>query len=429
MNLTATIGSGALPAHLQDFGAAANISQSATGGIQIGQSHSRISIKQNRFRLLSEQGQEYVVPQLHLDVIVVGANDHVSKLYYAAAFNPADPEPPAPDCYSDNGIGPSDRALRPQSATCAGCPHAAWGSKLTPAGVKVKACSDSKKLAVLLADNPTGAIYELRVPAATMENLVGVMNQIGKATPLPSVVLRVTFDATSNYPKLLFTPVAYITPEQKAAVLDAIGSDEADKVVGKDDKARDPSVPLLAAGAGQVAVPQQPALPAFAPPVQAHPNPPQVFTPPPIPMAMPVIPQQQPAPPVPQPASAPAFNPMAAPAPAAAAPQTFNPFGGAVPGFQGAVPPATAPAAEAPAKRKRRTKAEMAAAGPVETPPQMVVPPLVPAGYQVQSTAPQMVAPLPDVPHALAPAASVPMSAPPTDANLDALICNAMRRQ
>jgi len=429
------MGNRSLPAHLQDSMIGSNINQIAVGGIEVGQSHSRISIKQNRFRLLNEQGQEYVVPQLHLDVIIVGANSHVSKLYYASPFNPAEPEPAAPDCYSDNGVGPSERALNPQSTVCANCPHAAWGSKITPAGVKVKACSDSKKLAVLLADNPTGAVYELRVPAATMENLVGAINTIGKDTPLPHVVLRMTFDATANYPKILFTPISYITPEQKAAVLDAIGSEEVDKTVGADDKPRDPKQPLIGAQPAFVptippAVPAPPVAPPAATP--GHFNPPTTFAPPPIPMSMPTAPAAPQPPALVAPPAPPAFNPMvSASAPAQVAPEPgFNPFGAAP---QPAA--ATVPATGEPARRKRRTKAEMAAAEaqtqtsffPSAAPMPQVQAPLTPNYVPMAPVVDQ--APRTDVPGALTPAASVSMAPPPTNADLDALIGTAMGRR
>jgi hypothetical protein len=410
-----------LPAHLMDFGGLANIGASAIGGINVGQSHPRISIKQNRFRLLDEQGQEYVVPALDLDIIVVGANDYVSKLYYAKAFDPADPEPPAPTCFSDNGVGPSERSTTPQCATCSGCPHAAWGSKVTPSGTKVKACSDSKKLAVVLANNANGAVYELRVPAASMENLKGVIDSL-RGAPLPSIVLKLTFDANTSYPKLIFAPVSYITPEQKAAVLEVLNGEEVEEAVGKKDKVRDPNQPLIAQGA-PMAVPPATA-PIMQPAAQVAPSlPPQPqFTAPAYPVA-PQPPQfaaQQPL--------APAYNPMQA-------------------------PEATQEAA-APAKRTRRTKAQIAAEQQAAFQPAQPVPQYAPAAPAFERPAPQFttpqqpVAPAPapapafelppipqflqaatrDVPGAQTAAASVPLQPQPTDGALDAILGSAMVR-
>jgi hypothetical protein len=98
--------------------------------------------------------------QLTLDVVIVGANPNKSRVYYEGNYDPKDPAPP--DCWSDNGIGPSDNALNPQNATCAGCPRAAW-TKINANGNAVPWCQERKKAAVLVIGGGE-TVYLLSVP-------------------------------------------------------------------------------------------------------------------------------------------------------------------------------------------------------------------------------------------------------------------------
>ena len=403
-----------LPAHLQGFGSlAGHVGVSAAASIGGASGHPRISIKQNRFRLLDGQ-EEFLVPALHLDVIVIGANDFVSKQYYASAYDPAAGENLAPTCWSDNGVGPSEQSVSPQSPNCQSCPYNDWGSKITPSGTKIKACSDSKKLAVLVADNPNGLVYELRVPAASMENLKACIEAYVKPElPLPSYVLRIQFDAQSSYPRLTFTPVSYITPEQTAAVIKMMSSDEVTIAVSKKDKARDPN----AGAVGAALVSQQPLAPtpqAQTAPVQL----PSVHTPAPIPVqqAQYVVPPQavpmQPLPPVVE-ASKRARKPKAQDEVLPPVP-SFVPQAPQYADFQ-QVDQQSHPAPSAglpPEALPNPVVPQFVVAQPVDVPPPM---------GSVQAF-PQ------DLPNAMSPMAAVPLQPSVTDASLDALLGNAMAR-
>ena len=48
-----------------------------------------ISIRGAKWHLVGADGEEAQVNQLHLDVIVLGGNEHVSKSYYSGAYDPA----------------------------------------------------------------------------------------------------------------------------------------------------------------------------------------------------------------------------------------------------------------------------------------------------------------------------------------------------
>ena len=270
------------PAYLQTL--SANHGANLIGGISSG-SFSQISIKGSRFRLKEPNGAEEVVNALNLDVFVIDANPHLTKNYYEETYNPQVTEPSAPVCFSDSGVAPSSRATKPQCLSCAACPHNAWGSKITPSGGKTKECADSKRVAVILAANPTGPVYELRVPAASMSPMANTFRQLIERGINPSTLLfRLTFDSSVDYPKLVFTPAAYATQDQAGIISKLIGSAEVRRVLGVDDVGA-PAAPIAIAAPAPQAFLTPPVVLAFTPPatpVQAFLTPVQQFATPPI---------------------------------------------------------------------------------------------------------------------------------------------------
>lgn len=224
-----------LPAHLQKFGnLGMSINDTITGGIGQGGGHPSIGIKGAKFRI-REGANEELVNSFSLDVIIVNANKYLSKVFYAGAYI-AGEEGKAPDCFSDNGTGPSSQSGSPQSSNCAACPHNVWGSKITSAGTKIKACSDYKKVAVVLADDPNRDVYELRIPGASLKDLNAIMTKLIKSqVPIQAIIFRLSFDTKVDFPKVLFAPVGYISEEQAASVEAWVGSDEAKDAVGEND--------------------------------------------------------------------------------------------------------------------------------------------------------------------------------------------------
>lgn len=236
-----------------------NSSTALTGGISSG-SQPQIGIAGAKWALLEANGEKLYVQQMHLDVIVLGANEHISKNYYTTKFDPNNPAPP--DCFSDNGKAPSSQAQSPQSPTCASCKWAAFGSKISETGSEIKACGDQKKLAVVLAAptpcvingaaetvQPFEQIYLLRVPAMSLRQgkagATGATGQpwreyatdiVKRRLPMQGVITRMAFDPTVNYPKITFAPVTMVSDK---AVFDCyatlIGSAEMREIVGADD--------------------------------------------------------------------------------------------------------------------------------------------------------------------------------------------------
>ena len=128
-----------------------------------------ISRRNNRFTLVQANGETHgaLLPSLTLDVVIVGGNEHSSKVYYENAYNPE--EASAPDCWSDNGVGPSSQAAKPQNDLCATCPQNKWGSRVSKvSGKPVQACQTYKKIACLVMGDRSGTVYLLAIPPASL---------------------------------------------------------------------------------------------------------------------------------------------------------------------------------------------------------------------------------------------------------------------
>lgn len=198
-----------------------------------GESINRISLKQSRFRLIVGGEQVSVVNEPHIDVVVVRTNPSVSKAYYARKYDP-NAEDQSPDCYSSNGVVPDPDAQNKQCDTCAACPMNVWGSKISEmSGAKIKACSDVKRIAIVPASNVRAPMFQIGIPAASLTvwgNHVRMLNQATPVIPYNGIVTRISFDPDSDYPRLLFSPLSWITDEQYQVVKERHDSEEAKAV-------------------------------------------------------------------------------------------------------------------------------------------------------------------------------------------------------
>lgn len=222
--------SGNLPAFAQQ-GDAAKLNKEATEGTG-GESVNRISLKQSRFRLIVGGEQVRVLDEPYMDVVVLRTNPHTSRAFYKQKYDPG-AEDQAPTCYSDDGIYPNPDAREKQAVSCANCPMNQWGSKISEvSGKKIKACQEVKRMAIVPASNPSAPAFQLNVPAASMNlwgTFVRTLNQASPAVPYNGIVTRMRFDSESDFPRLQFEPVSWLTDEQYAVVRERYESDEVAK--------------------------------------------------------------------------------------------------------------------------------------------------------------------------------------------------------
>jgi hypothetical protein len=246
MSNALTLANVQVPAHLaQRVGVPSILAQSLAGGIGSGETTARISIKGSRFRI-AEGGTETVLDTTNLDVVVVGANPRLSKTWYAKAWTP-ESEPSSPDCFSLDGVGPDVQATEPQNDLCASCPQNAWGSKVTPQGKQIKACSDQKRLAVVSADDPTGPIYLLQVTPAALQGLGKYQKELSlRGIPAEIVRTRVSFETDASFPKLKFDFGGFLDADTQQEVDKLFGTEEVRQITGELRTAAAPAVPKIA---------------------------------------------------------------------------------------------------------------------------------------------------------------------------------------
>jgi hypothetical protein len=194
--------------------------------VKEGSNTPRISIRAGRYRLV-EDGVETTVG-VNLDTIIVGANPHVSKVFYAKIFD-ASATDVRPDCWSNDGLRPDVSVEKPVSEACGICPHNELGSKILPSGAKSKMCSDQRHLAVVPAADPT-KVYSLTVPVSGMKALREYFKELGNFGIDPEMaVTELGFDDAASYPKITFKQKGFV-PEKAEARIDALLNSDVVKV-------------------------------------------------------------------------------------------------------------------------------------------------------------------------------------------------------
>jgi hypothetical protein len=230
-----------------------------------------VSIQGNRFTLFDSVGDSEPVTTVdpktgvpYLDCVIIDCGDHESKIYYGHAFDPNASSFAPPDCWSDNGIGPSINCSVPQAPSCTpdptgvnGCKWAVWGSATSKvSGKGIPACAKYQKLALLIPGDDVE--FLLRVPPNSLENLRAYNNKFkGRPFTARDVVTRISFEA-GGIGTLTFAGLDFIdeaTAEQRNAVLIA---KKTDALVGRGDKPRQSGgqpVPLAVSRALELGAP------------------------------------------------------------------------------------------------------------------------------------------------------------------------------
>lgn len=179
-----------------------------------------------------------------IEVVILDASKAVSKIWYEQGY--VEGSNAAPDCFSNNGVAPEPTSAKPQCATCAACKHNAWGSRITPAGKAGKACSDSKRIAVVpMIDIPNeayGGPMLLRVPAASLQDIAmygGKMQQMGY--PYYSVATRIAFDPEESYPKFKFSAIRPLNDDEAELVKGYRGGHQIERILSENEFAAGPA--------------------------------------------------------------------------------------------------------------------------------------------------------------------------------------------
>ena len=204
---------GNLPAHLANVKLDDFTKAFATAGGSV----KRISLRGRVFRLVDGGKEIAKNTDPHLDVIVVNGSTTVQKTFHAGAYSPE--ETSVPDCWSSTGEKPDAEVDNPQHHNCKECPRAIKGS----AGGQKTQCRFSQRVAVVLANNPSGDIYQLVIPslslfgAGDMDHMpfLQYARYVGSSGfNLNMLVTRLTFDTDSDVPKLYFSNTRFLEMDE-----------------------------------------------------------------------------------------------------------------------------------------------------------------------------------------------------------------------
>ena len=226
---------GKVPQKLAD--AMQNDNSDLSSGVRGG--YSVVSIRGSRWHIKVGDEETTVIDPVSKDpvgslrLILLKASPNISKNYYKGGYEEGSSE--APTCWSIDGIVP-DPAADKQAPSCAACPQNQYGSRITDAGKKVKACGDSRRMAVIpegdLANEVYGGPMLLRVPASSLSNLSQYGKKMSnKGFPYNTIVTRTSFDTTVSFPKLEFNATRPLTDEEADEIIELLNKPEfADKI-------------------------------------------------------------------------------------------------------------------------------------------------------------------------------------------------------
>lgn len=153
-----------------------------------------------------------------IDVVVLYAASHHSKIYYAKVYQDGDDD--VPDCWSTDGIKPDQAAPHKQNPICEGCRHNAFGSRINQAtGSKGKACQDVRRLAISpypdLENEMLGGPMLLRIPPATLSPFAEYSDFLKANTvPYSAIVTKIGFEKGLSYPRFIFQPKQALTDDE-----------------------------------------------------------------------------------------------------------------------------------------------------------------------------------------------------------------------
>jgi len=195
----------------------------------------RISIKGGVWRMMVNGKEIAKNEERSMNVVVVAAAPKVSRTFYLKNYSEGG-EPTAPDCWSADGDFPDANSLMPQAKRCMDCDKNMKGSGQGDS----RACRFSQRLAVALANDLKGDVFQLTLPAASIFGagepgkwpLQTYAKMIGsKGIPITAVVTEMRFDTDSATPKLTFKPVKVLDAADHNIVIEQGKSDSAIKAI------------------------------------------------------------------------------------------------------------------------------------------------------------------------------------------------------
>ena len=205
--------------------------------------------KGSTLQLLQRDAQGTIVGAIPtVDVIILKAATAISKSYYIEKYKEGDFN--QPDCFSTNGQVPDPASPHLQNPTCRGCKWDAFGSRRMDDGRNAKACQDSKRIAIVPAadikNEAFGGPMMLKLPPSAFNALSELEVQLHmQGYRYYGLVMRLSFDHTVAYPKIMITPIRVLNDHEMTEVLELQKPEIVDRILSEElfEVSADPSQP------------------------------------------------------------------------------------------------------------------------------------------------------------------------------------------
>lgn len=167
----------------------------------------RISLKKSKFTAKNGDDEIKLGEEINVVILDVSPSHGFSKTYYEGAYVAGSTD--APTCQSADGIRPDAFADNKQSDLCRTCEKAQWGSAKSMSGGKAKACADSKRLYIKLAEeltDPDAPVYLITVTVMSLKPFGAYGKKLAsEGIPTPAIAItKLGFDEEASVPKLTF---------------------------------------------------------------------------------------------------------------------------------------------------------------------------------------------------------------------------------
>jgi hypothetical protein len=178
----------------------------------------RISIKGGVFRKFAGGKEVGAIEDRHMNVVVVKMAHDPSRMYYETAYEEG--AKISPTCWSSDSKKPDEAVKNAPAASCDTCPYSVKGSSRDG---KSAACRLSWRTAVVLPNDMEGDVMQLVIPGGSVWGTEDsgrrpfrpyVQYLASNQVSAGHVVTKMQFDTKSSAPKLLFSAVAALSPEQ-----------------------------------------------------------------------------------------------------------------------------------------------------------------------------------------------------------------------
>lgn len=177
-----------------------------------------------------------------VNLVILDHNKSRSRAYYEGAFEEG--KNSSPRCYSGDGVAPDATVKEPCAATCATCPNAVKGSKITENGKQTTLCSPFKRVAVVpsanIGQHPAMLLRLAQTSVWDKDNgeneakgwyawdqYLDMLRARG-AKHTAVVETRVKFDSRMAYPKLLFSASRWMNPDEASQIKQLLADKEKD---------------------------------------------------------------------------------------------------------------------------------------------------------------------------------------------------------